>query len=72
MPFSILDRESIPIVLFDSDSQDIDWREVIQRGRYDLIQKPIREEQIVRTVQFAWLFLRNALCRHQAIRKTAQ
>jgi response regulator RpfG family c-di-GMP phosphodiesterase len=78
------DTVRIPIVLFDRDGLDMNWRdafrlflaadrsrcvvlcspfddnhlwqEVIRLGGYDIVRKPFREEQIVRTIQFAWAF----------------
>jgi CheY-like chemotaxis protein len=76
--------ETVPIVLCDRDTLNIDWREaferiigtdrsrcvilcstaddnslwqeVIRRGGYDVVRKPVREEQLVRAIQFAWAF----------------
>jgi response regulator RpfG family c-di-GMP phosphodiesterase len=32
------------------------WNEVVQRGGYDVLLKPLREEDVVRTVRLAWSY----------------
>jgi DNA-binding NarL/FixJ family response regulator len=44
------------IVLCSKSDDDRLWQDVIRCGGYDVVCKPIREEQIVRTIQFAWTF----------------
>jgi hypothetical protein len=44
------------IILCSSCDDDRLWQNVIRCGGYDVVCKPIREEQIVRTIQFAWTF----------------
>jgi hypothetical protein len=81
---SLLNSKNIPIVLFDHDRLDMNWRdafqlsltadpfrcvflcsksddnrlwrEVIRFGGYDMIRKPICEEQVVPAIQFALAF----------------
>jgi PleD family two-component response regulator len=87
---SIFRIESVPIVLCDCDTLNINWRdafriirrsdpsrcvilcskadddylwhEVVRRGGYDIIGRPLREEQVVRTVKFAWAFWKTVHC----------
>jgi len=49
------DRSRCVVLCTQSDDNRL-WQEVIRFGGYDLIRKPIHEEQIVRTIQFAWAF----------------
>jgi hypothetical protein len=44
------------VVLFSNADDDYLWQEVIRCGGYDVVHKPLREEQVVRTVKFAWSF----------------
>jgi hypothetical protein len=44
------------VVLCSNADDDYLWREVIRCGGYDVVHKPLREEQLVRTVEFAWSF----------------
>jgi DNA-binding NtrC family response regulator len=44
------------LLLCSPTGDDRLWQEVIRVGGYDLVPKPICEEQIVRTIQFAWTF----------------
>jgi DNA-binding NtrC family response regulator len=44
------------VLLCSPSGDDRLWQEVIRFGGYDLVPKPISEEQIVRTIQFAWAF----------------
>jgi hypothetical protein len=44
------------VVLCSKADNDRLWQEVIRCGGYDVVRKPLREEQVVRTVQFAWSF----------------
>jgi AmiR/NasT family two-component response regulator len=44
------------IILCSKADNDYLWHEVIGCGGYDVIRKPLREEQVVQTVNFAWSF----------------
>jgi hypothetical protein len=44
------------VVLCSNTDDDYLWQEVIRCGGYDVVHKPLREEQVVRTVKFAWSF----------------
>ena len=41
------------IILCSRNAGDNLWQDAIRRGGYDVVGKPLREEQIVRAVQFA-------------------
>jgi hypothetical protein len=49
-------RRSRCIILCSKKDSDHLWQEVIRGGGYDVVEKPLREEQIVRTIQFAWTY----------------
>jgi DNA-binding NtrC family response regulator len=49
------DRSRCMILCSQSDD-DLLWQEVIRLGGYDIVRKPLCEEQIVRTIEFAWVF----------------
>jgi hypothetical protein len=44
------------VVLFSNADDDYLWQDVIRCGGYDVVHKPLQEEQVVRTVKFAWSF----------------
>jgi hypothetical protein len=48
------------VVLCSGGDGDRLWGEVIRCGGYDVVRKPIGEEQVVRTVQFAWAYWKAA------------
>jgi hypothetical protein len=49
------DRSRCVILCSKADDNTL-WQEVVRCGGYDVVRKPIREEQLVRTIQFAWNF----------------
>jgi PAS domain-containing protein len=49
------DRSRCVILCSMADDNSL-WQEVIRRGGYDVVRKPVREEQLVRAIQFAWTF----------------
>ena len=51
------------LILCSRTDDDCLWHEVVRRGGYDVIDKPLREEQVVRTVKFAWAFWKTMRCR---------
>jgi FixJ family two-component response regulator len=80
----LLEQTKAPIILFDRDIEDAEWRdvvkmmastthhacaillsrvaddylwnEVIANGGYDVVPKPLREEDVVRSVRLAWSY----------------
>jgi hypothetical protein len=44
------------IILCSKRDDDHLWQEATRCGGYDVVRKPIQEEQVVRTVDFAWAF----------------
>jgi DNA-binding NarL/FixJ family response regulator len=53
--FLKVDRSKCIILCSNSDDDHL-WQNVIRCGGYDVVCKPIREEQMVRAIQFAWRF----------------
>jgi DNA-binding NtrC family response regulator len=63
-------REAIPefaslapdsrIMLTSPVNDDHLWQEVIQRGGYDVLTKPFKEERVVRSINFAWSSANNS------------
>jgi hypothetical protein len=51
------------VVLCSKADDDCFWQEVIRCGGYDVVPKPLREEKVVQTVNFAWSFWRTVHCR---------
>ena len=41
------------VILISHAKDDYLWQEVVQRGGYDVITKPFRQELVVRSIQFA-------------------
>jgi DNA-binding NtrC family response regulator len=49
-------RPDCPIVLTSSVNDEYLWDEVIHKGGYDVLSKPLQEEQTVRAVNLAWSY----------------
>ena len=49
-------RPGYPILLMSSIYDEYLWEEVVHRGGYDVLGKPLQEEQAVRAVNLAWSF----------------
>lgn len=42
------------VVLASPVIDDYLWEEVIQQGGYDVVAKPIQDEELIHTLEFAW------------------
>jgi DNA-binding NtrC family response regulator len=49
-------RPECPILLISSIYDEYLWEEVVHRGGYDVLRKPLEEEQAVRAVNLAWSY----------------
>jgi len=49
-------RNDCPIVLTSSVNDEYLWDEVIHKGGYDVLSKPLQEDQTVRAVNLAWSY----------------
>ena len=49
-------RPDCPIVLTSSVNDEYLWDEVIHKGGYDVLAKPLQENQTVRAVNLAWSY----------------
>jgi DNA-binding NtrC family response regulator len=49
-------RPDCPIVLTSSVNDEYLWDEVIHKGGYDVLSKPLREDLTVRAVNLAWSY----------------
>jgi DNA-binding NtrC family response regulator len=54
-------RPDCPIVLTSSVNDEYLWDEVIHKGGYDVLSKPLQEEQTVRAVNLAWSYSKQRL-----------
>ncbi len=52
-------RSESPILLMSSTYDKYLWEEVVHIGGYDVVQKPLLEEQAVRAVNLAWSYSKN-------------
>jgi DNA-binding NtrC family response regulator len=48
------------VLLISRVVDDYLWNEVVQRGGYDVLLKPLREEDVVREVKLAWSYWNTA------------
>jgi DNA-binding NtrC family response regulator len=48
------------VILISRVVDDYLWNEVVQRGGYDVLLKPLREEDVVRAVRLAWSYWNTA------------
>ena len=48
-----------PIILTSSVYDEYLWEEVVHSGGYDVLGKPLQEEQAVRAVNLAWSYSKN-------------
>ena len=48
------------VILISRVVDDYLWNEVVQRGGYDVLPKPLREEDVVRAVRLAWSYWNTA------------
>ena len=49
-------RPDCPIILTSSVNDEYLWDEVIHKGGYDVLAKPLQEDQAVRAVNLAWSY----------------
>ena len=49
-------RPECPILLASSVCDEYLWEEVVHKGGYDVLGKPLQEEQVVRAVNLAWSY----------------
>ena len=52
-------KPGCPILLMSSIYDEYLWEEVVHRGGYDVLSKPLLEEQAVRAVNLAWSYSKN-------------
>ena len=52
-------RTECAILLISGPSDECLWDEVIQRGGYDVLAKPLQEDQTLGAVNLAWLYARS-------------
>jgi FixJ family two-component response regulator len=50
-----------PIILVSSVCDEYLWEEVVHNGGYDVLRKPLQEEQAVRAVNLAWSYSNTGL-----------
>src|SRR5712675_1117492 len=50
-----------PVILTSRVNDQYLWEEVIRQGGYDVLAKPLQEDQTVRFVNLAWSYLWNKL-----------
>jgi CheY-like chemotaxis protein len=60
------------LILCSAVDDDYLWQDVIHHGGYDVIRKPIDEDQAVRAIQFAWAFWKTVLAKHHPRRATQE
>lgn len=48
-------------VLVSRVVDDYLWKEVIRKGGYDVLSKPLKEDEIVRSVRLAWSYWKSTL-----------
>jgi CheY-like chemotaxis protein len=60
------------LILCSTVDDDYLWQDVIHHGGYDVIRKPIDEDQAVRAIQFAWAFWKTVLAKHHPRRVTQE
>ena len=48
------------VLLVSSVVDDYLWNEVVRRGGYDVLSKPLREEDLVRAIKLAWAYWNSA------------
>ncbi len=55
---SLLASSSLPtcVILISRVADDHLWEEVIRRGGYEVLSKPLRPEEVVRMIKLAWSF----------------
>ena len=53
-------------VLISAVNDEYLWREVIQRGGFDVISKPLKPDQLRRRIDDAWLFWKSRVARQPA------
>ena len=53
------------VVLVSRVVDDYLWNEVVRRGGYDVLSKPLREEELMKTIKLAWAYWNSAARRHQ-------
>jgi DNA-binding NtrC family response regulator len=49
-------KPALAIILISSVNDEYLWDEVIHRGGYDVLAKPLREDQTLRAVNLAWSY----------------
>jgi CheY-like chemotaxis protein len=52
------------VLLVSSVVDDYLWNEVVRRGGYDVLSKPLREEDLARAIKLAWAYWNSAARRH--------
>jgi len=48
------------VLLVSRVADDYLWNEVVRRGGYDLLSKPLREQDVSRAIKLAWLYWNSA------------
>jgi DNA-binding NtrC family response regulator len=47
-----------PMIIVAADLDDGLWADVLQRGAYDFVCKPFRQQEVTRIISLAWLYWR--------------
>ena len=58
-------RQRPSVVLASQVVDEYLWREVIRNGGYDVLAKPLREDDVLRSVRLAWLYWHSAQKRYE-------
>ena len=59
------------VLLVSSVVDDYLWNEVVRRGGYDVLSKPLREEDLMRAIKLAWAYWNSAARRRAHAADTA-
>jgi len=59
------------VLLVSRVVDDYLWNEVVRRGGYDVLSKPLREEEVARAIKLAWAYW-NSAARRQTHSAAAQ
>ena len=52
-------RPDCSVILTSPVNDEYLWEEVVRRGGYDVLAKPLQEDQTVRAVNLAWSYAKN-------------
>ena len=58
-------------LLISRVADDYLWNEVVCNGGYDVLRKPLREQDVLRAVKFAWSYWNSARPAASSLKSTA-